>query len=182
MPPQSKDIANSLRRGFDDSISKRRWFDDLTVGESFQTHARTITAAEIIEFAKRYDAQWFHLDEEAAKRESIFGGLSAPGFQTASLAWGMTVDAGFFRDSSIAGLGLQALRWFKPLLAGDSLTVHIKILALRPSQSRPQCGVARILYQAINQKAEVILSFEMDQLLLRRPSASVDAVVRASAI
>ena len=150
------------------SVDKRRWFDDLRVGESFLTHTVVIRENDIIDFARRYDAQWFHLDAEAAKR-SIFGGLSAPGFQTAAMLWGMTVEAGYFRDSSIAGLGLEALRWSKPFLAGDSLTVRVSVLQLRPSASRGDCGVARLRYEGINQRNEVIIAFEMTQLLLRRP-------------
>ncbi|MGD9944836.1 MAG: MaoC family dehydratase [Burkholderiaceae bacterium] len=168
-----------MPRSAEPAADPRRWFDDLRVGENFETHAVTIDAQQIIDFARHYDAQWFHLDAERAQR-SIFKGLSAPGFQTASLLWGLTVAAGYFRDSSIAGLGLDTLRWSRPLLAGDSLKVRITVLALRPSASRPGCGVATLRYEGINQRGEVLIMLEMKQLLLRHAAAPHEAAANES--
>jgi len=103
-----------------------QYFEDLTVGETHDAGPRTVTDEEIIEFAEKYDPQSFHVDREAAA-ESMFGGLAASGWHTASVAMGLLVD-GYFEDVAIGGaLGVDDLRWREPVYAGDELSITVTV-------------------------------------------------------
>ncbi|NHN42891.1 MaoC family dehydratase [Halorubellus sp. JP-L1] len=103
-----------------------QYYEDLTVGETHDAGPRTVTDEEIIEFAEKYDPQSFHVDREAADA-SMFGGLAASGWHTASVAMRLLVD-GYFEDVEIGGaLGVDDLRWRKPVYAGDELSITVTV-------------------------------------------------------
>ena len=103
-----------------------QYYEDLTVGETHDAGPRTVTDEEIIEFAEKYDPQSFHVDREAAN-DSMFGGLAASGWHTASVAMRLLVD-GYFKDVAIGGaLGVDELRWRKPVYAGDELRITVTV-------------------------------------------------------
>lgn len=103
-----------------------QYFEDLEVGETHEAGPRTVTDEEIIEFAEKYDPQSFHVDREAAN-DSMFGGLAASGWHTASTAMRLLVD-GYFKDVAIGGaLGVDDLRWRKPVYAGDELWISVTV-------------------------------------------------------
>lgn len=103
-----------------------QYYEDLTVGETHDAGPRTVTDEEIIEFAEKYDPQSFHVDREAAN-DSMFGGLAASGWHTASVAMRLLV-VGYFKDVKIAGaLGVDDLRWRKPIYAGDELRITVTV-------------------------------------------------------
>lgn len=103
-----------------------QYYEDLTVGETHDAGPRTVTDEEIIEFAEKYDPQSFHVDREAAN-DSMFGGLAASGWHTASVAMRLLVD-GYFKDVAIGGaLGVDDLRWRKPVYAGDELGITVTV-------------------------------------------------------
>lgn len=102
-------------------------FEDLAVGDTYDAGPRTVTAEEIIEFAEKYDPQSFHVDREAADA-SMFEGLAASGWHTASVAMRLLVN-GFFDDVAIGGaLGVDDLRWRKPVYAGDELSISTTVV------------------------------------------------------
>lgn len=108
-----------------------QYFEDLTVGETHDAGPRTVTDEEIIEFAEKYDPQSFHVDREAANA-SMFEGLAASGWHTASVAMRLLVD-GFFDDVAIGGaLGVDELRWRKPVYAGDELSISTTVVDKEP--------------------------------------------------
>lgn len=145
-----------------------RFLDDFTPGQHFHTGGITLTEAEIIDFAWRYDPQPFHLDTGAAER-SPYGGLIASGFQSLALCFRLFIQSGVLTESSMGSPGIDELRWLAPVRPGDTLHCAVEVLEVRPSSSKPDRGIARFKYQALNQRDEVVLSFIVNHLLLRRP-------------
>lgn len=107
-------------------------FDDLKVGQTFKTGTYKVTKDEIIAFAKQYDPQVFHTDEEAAKK-TFFKGLVASGWHTLSLSMRLMVDAKPYGDTPLVGMGGDTLRFSAPVYPDDELHVEAEIKELRPS-------------------------------------------------
>ena len=145
-----------------------RYLDDLTPGQRFTSPGLTLSEAEIIDFAWRYDPQPFHLDVNAAA-ESPYGGLIASGFQSLAICFRLLIQSGVLAESSMGSPGIDELRWLAPVRPGDTLHSEIEVLEVRPSSSRPDRGIARLKYQAVNQRGETVLSFIVNHLLRRRP-------------
>ncbi len=146
-----------------------RYLDDLTPGQRFKSPGLTLTEAEIIDFAWRYDPQSFHLDANAAA-DSPYGGLIASGFQSLAICFRLFIQSGILAESSLGSPGIDELRWLAPVRPGDTLHSEIEVLEVRPSNSKPDRGIARLKYQAINQRGEVVLGFIVNHLLRRRPA------------
>ena len=143
-----------------------RYLDDLTPGQRFTSPGLTLSEAEIIDFAWRYDPQPFHLDANAAA-ESPYGGLIASGFQSLAICFRLFIQSGLLADSSLGSPGIDELRWLAPVRPGDTLHSEIEVLEARPSKSKPDRGIARLRYHAVNQRGEVVLSFIVNHLLRR---------------
>jgi acyl dehydratase len=145
----------------------RLYFEDFTVGEVRPCGSRTLTRDQIVAFAREYDPQPFHVDESAA-RASIYEGLIASGWQTASLCFRLAVDAFIGRTASLGSPGIDELRWLRPVRPGDTITARAEILELRPSRSKPDRGIVRIRYDAHNQRGEHVFSMTGAGLFARR--------------
>lgn len=143
------------------------YLDDLQSGQRFITGGITLTEAEIIDFAWRYDPQSFHLDVNAAA-ESPFGGLIASGFQSLALCFRLFIQGGVLAESSLGSPGIDELRWLAPVRPGDTLHSVVDVLEVRPSASKPDRGIVRMKYQAINQRDEAVLTFIVNHLIKRR--------------
>lgn len=143
--------------------------DDLAPGQRFTSPGLTLTEAEIIDFAWRYDPQPFHLDANAAA-DSPYGGLIASGFQSLAICFRLFIQSGVLAESSMGSPGIDELRWLAPVRPGDTLHSEIEVLEVRPSSSKPDRGIARLKYQAVNQRGETVLSFIVNHLLRRRPT------------
>jgi acyl dehydratase len=117
-----------------------RYVEDLHAGDTFVSPSRTVSADEIVAFAREFDPQPFHVDPEAAKA-TFFGGLVASGWHTAALTMRLMVESGMDLAGGIIGAGIEGLRWPSALKAGESIHVRITILAVRPSKSRPTVGI-----------------------------------------
>lgn len=103
-----------------------QYFEDLEIGETHDAGPRPVTDEEILAFAEKYDPQTFHVDREAAE-QSMFEGLAASGWHTASVAMRLLVD-GYFKDVAIGGaLGVDDLRWRKPVYGGDELRITVAV-------------------------------------------------------
>ena len=99
-----------------------RYFEDFRVGETDALGSHTITEAEIVAFAEKYDPQPFHIDPEAAKA-TIFGGLIASGWHTCAILMRLTVEAAQREQAAAAGSpGIDSCRWLKAVRPGDTLT------------------------------------------------------------
>lgn len=143
-----------------------RYLDDLREGQTFKTNGLTLTEAEIIDFAWRYDPQPFHLDVGQAAL-SPYKGLIASGFQSLALCFRLFIQSGVFLESSLGSPGIDELRWLAPVRPGDTLHCMVDVLEVRPSASKPDRGIARLKYQAKNQHGDTVLSFIVNHLLRR---------------
>ena len=132
------------------------YFEDLTVGDTWESDEYEVTESEIIEFAEQYDPQWFHTDPERAAEESIYGSLIAAGFHTAAISTRLFVDCFLSKTATLGGKGIDKLRWHEPVRPGDRLSIRAEILELEPeTESR---GLARIRIETSNQDGDVALS------------------------
>lgn len=147
----------------------KKFLDDLAAGDKFVTGGVTLTESGIIGFALTYDPQPFHLDAAAAA-ESIYGGLIASGFQVVALAFRLFIQSGMLAGSSMGSPGIDELRWFAPARPGDTLHAEVEVLAVTPSKSKADRGIARLRYTMLNQRREAVSSFIVNHLLLRRPA------------
>jgi acyl dehydratase len=142
------------------------YFEDFAVGRKFVTAGRRVEAAEIVEFATKYDPQPFHLDAEAAKA-SVFGGLAASGWHSAAMMMRLIVDSEFRPAGGIIGGGGE-LQWLKPVRPGDQLHVESEIVELRGSRSRPLQGLVKVRITTLNQHGEPVQTFTPTLLVNRR--------------
>lgn len=134
-----------------------KYFEDVRVGETDTLGAHTITEAEIVAFARKYDPQPFHTDAEAA-RDTIFGGLIASGWHTCAIMMRLSVEAGRRNQTVTTGSpGVDSCRWWKPVRPGDTLTGRSEVLETWPSRSKP-IGFVRSRLEMSNQRDEVVLS------------------------
>src|SRR5271154_7264857 len=122
------------------------YFEDFPLGEILEFGDRHVTAEEIIEFARQFDPQPFHLDAEAA-RGTQAGGLIASGWHTASLLMRMCCDAFVSRSASQGGPGVEELNWVKPVRPGDRLRARRTTLSARVSGSRPAIGLVGFQFE-----------------------------------
>ncbi len=148
-----------------------RYLEDLREGERLESGTHTFTRDEIVAFARQFDPQPFHLDEEAAKA-TPFGGLVASGWHTASVAMRLMVDRMVGELASFGSPGADELRWHIPVRPGDTVTLHLEIREVRPSRSRPDRGSVRVAYELTNQRGEVVLTMIGIGIVARRPPAS----------
>jgi acyl dehydratase len=145
------------------------YLEDFEPGVPYWSPQHTVSEQESIDFARRYDPQYFHLDPVAA-RDSAFGELVCGGFQTASLSWALVQKSGMFDHCALAGIGVDELRWLAPVRPGDTLRCRFALLDWRPSNSKPDRGVARFRYEVIDQEQRSVLTLVITQLLRRRPA------------
>lgn len=146
-----------------------RYWEDYEVGEVRQVGSRTLTADEIKAFAREYDPQIFHLDEEAAKR-THFGGLVASGWQTACIAMRLAVDDFGSPSPSMGSPGMDEIRWLKPVRPGDTLNLRIVTLETRPSGSRTDRGYVKVRYEMTNQTGELVFTMTGTGIIKRKPT------------
>jgi acyl dehydratase len=144
------------------------WFDDLKPGMRFGSGEVTVSKADILRFAREFDPQPFHTDEEAAK-DTILGGLAASGWHTAAIAMNLAVQARPFGRHPLFGAGVDELRWLKPVRPGDRLHLEGEVVELVPSKTKPQ-GVVRIKWTAYNQNGEAVYTFNPIGIVPRRPA------------
>jgi acyl dehydratase len=145
------------------------YLDDLEIGAETYFGSYEVTREEVLEFARKYDPQPFHLSDEAAAK-THFGRLAASGWHTAAMT--MAVIARHVVDQKQAGRGspgIDELRWKKPVFPGDTLHVRSRIVDKRASQSRPEMGSFRSDTTVTNQNDEVVMTFTSIVLILRRP-------------
>jgi acyl dehydratase len=146
-------------------------FEDLVEGGTIELGARTVDAAEIVEFASEFDPQPMHLDEEAGKA-SLLGGLAASGWHTCSIAMRLFCDTILQYTAGEGSPGVDFAEWRKPVLAGDTLTGSITVLEARPMRSRPGLGVIRLRHEIVNQRGELVLVMEHPFMARARTGAA----------
>ena len=143
-------------------------FDRIAIGDLHALGSHTFTAEGIKRFASAYDPQPFHLDHEAGKA-SIFGGLCASGWHTASVMMSLFVstvarEAGERMSRGEPTLrfgpspGFDDLKWLKPIYPGDTVAFSGRVAEKRPSRSRPGWGILSMEVTGTNQAGEPVFS------------------------
>jgi acyl dehydratase len=144
------------------------YFEDVQIGETHRFGRYEVTREEIIEYARQFDPQPFHTDEAAAK-QSMFGGLIASGWHTGAMLMRMINDHAIPGAATTGALGFDDLKWLKPVRPGDVLSVETRVVDKSESRSRPQIGVVRIESRVVDQRGEVKMSLVSLVLYRRRP-------------
>ena len=146
------------------------FFEDFKPGDHFTTGSRSLAEDEIIEFASKWDRQFFHLDAQAAK-ESIFGGLIASGFHTLLTSFDLIVERAVWTDSSQGSPGMEQLRWLKPVRPGDTLTVEFEVVECQPSRKGDR-GYVTWDHRTLNQHGEIVMTWRSTGIHMRDPAAA----------
>ncbi len=144
------------------------FFEDVELGNPDRFGAYEVTRDEVVDFARKYDPQPFHVDEEMAK-QSVFGGLCASGWHTCAMTMRILVD--HMMDQGFAGMGspgVDGIKWKKPVFPGDVLSVSGEVLEKRESESRPNLGLIKSRYQVFNQKDELVMEVVTNAMVLKR--------------
>ena len=147
-----------------------RYFEDLEIGAETYFGSYEVSREEVIEFARKYDPQPFHLSDEAAA-QTHFGRLAASGWHTCAMT--MAVIVRHFSKAPQAGLGspgVDELRWLKPVYPGDTLHVRGKIVEKTPSRSKPELGSFRTQTTVTNQDDVPVMRLTSIVLIRRRPA------------
>jgi acyl dehydratase len=143
------------------------YWEDFKVGDTSWLGEKVVDKEETIAFATAYDPQPFHIDEAAAK-ESFFGGLIASGWHTCAMVMRMMVDS-YLRDSaSLGSPGVENVRWLKPVRPGDTIRAQRRVLETRASQTKPRIGIVKHRWEVFNQHDELVMSMEGYGMFERR--------------
>ena len=143
------------------------YLEDITVGQRFVTKEARVEEAAIKSFARDFDPQPFHTDNEAAK-DSFFGGLAASGWHTAAITMKLLVESGPQLAGGMIGAGGE-LTWPLATRPGDVLHVESEVLAVTPSRSRPERGMVTLRSTTLNQKGEAVQVLTARLLAWKRP-------------
>lgn len=144
----------------------RRYLEDIVEGERLQCPQVTITREDIIEFAKKFDPQPFHTNDDAAK-DSYFGGLIASSLHTLSACTRAVVEAQ--GDVAIlSGVGMDEAKMFTPVRPGDVLSVEAWWTDLKRSRTKPDLGFAGIRCKVINQNGDPVIEYGYRYMLACR--------------
>ena len=149
--------------------NRDRYFEDYTAGETYVLGSVTVDYDEMLEFAKLYDPQNFHIDPERAEA-GPFKGLIASGWFTGAKTMPIYARHYLSDASSMASPGLDDVRWNSPVRAGDELTVRVTIKETKKSRSKPDRGVVKTFIEILNQDDVVVMSIDVVNMIACRPT------------
>lgn len=129
------------------------YFEDFRVGQVFPLGPYHVTRQEILDYAREFDPQDFHLDEDVAKA-SVLGGLAASGWHSCAMLMRMICDGYLNRATGMGSNGLSDVKWLKPVFAGETLTGTMTVLTARVSRSRPDMGILECRWDLMNDRGE----------------------------
>jgi acyl dehydratase len=138
-------------------------FAEFHAGQVIEAGPYLVTDAELLQFAKAYDPQWFHTDPEAAA-EGPFGGLIASGWHTGGIAMRLVTEAALAGSESFASPGLAYVKWPSPVRPGDSLRLVADVIDVRRSEKRTTLGILRWRWRLFNQRELLVLDLEATSL------------------
>ena len=143
------------------------YWEDFTQGKKTELGSKLFEKDNIISFAQKYDPQLFHTNEEKAA-QSIFGGLISSGWQTCAEMMRIICDSYLLETASFGSPGIEKLNWVRPVKPGDKITLFREIKSKRLSKRNKNIGIVIMLFEAKNQKNELVLSMEACQMIARR--------------
>ncbi len=138
-------------------------YNELKVGVVIKHPPIVVQEDEMVDFAKRYDPQWFHVDKAQAE-DGRWGGLIASGWFTCGIAMRMVVDTILCDSESFGSPGLEKLRWLRPVRAGDALRLEASVTSKRVSSSRSDLGIVRWSWRLINQDDQEVLDMDVTNM------------------
>ncbi len=144
------------------------YYEDFAVGRIDELGSVTVTAEEIVEFAREFDPQPFHIDEKAAEG-TRYGGLIASGWHTCGIAMRLIAEGLLARSAALGAPGVEECRWLVPVRPGDTLSVRGVVLDMWPSRSKPM-GFVRRRYEVRNQKGDLVCTLTGPGMFARRPA------------
>jgi acyl dehydratase len=151
-------------------VTKTRYLEDFAVGERWRSEPFALDADEIVAFARANDPQPMHADPERAAA-GPFGSLIASGWQVAARAMTAFIRAGGYGATPMLGIGIDELRWLKPVRPGDRLTVEREVVEVKRSATRPDRGTVRTRVVVRNEAGEAVLSlYSIGRLPARGPA------------
>ena len=145
-------------------------FAEFRAGQVLDAGPTVVDEASIVDFARRWDPQWFHVDPVAAAR-GRFDGLIASGWQTCGIAMRLAVDHFLAGGESFASPGLAYVKWPAPVRPGDSLTLRADVIEVRTAASKPTLGIIRWRWRLVNQSGAEVLDLEATSLFDLSPDA-----------
>ncbi|MBV9718234.1 MAG: MaoC family dehydratase [Candidatus Eremiobacteraeota bacterium] len=149
--------------------ARDRFFEDYHPGAAGEYGPITIDESEILEFGRRYDPQYLHVDRERADR-GLYGGLIASGWQTMATAMRLFVDNFLPDGASLGSPGVDELRWLRPVRPGDALRLRVTVVSTRVSKTKPDRGLVETSLEIVNQADEVVATMRAVNFIKRRPS------------
>ena len=151
------------------------YWEDFAQGSVREFGGKTVTRKEVLAFAREFDPQPFHLDDEAAAAHPMFGRLAASGWHTGAMVMRMMCDAYLTKAASLGSPGLDKLQWLKPVYPGDELHVRLTVLEARPLHSKPHIGLVKSRWETfarrLNSDDEAVLLMEGWGMFRRRDVA-----------
>lgn len=145
-----------------------RYFEDFAAGDVSELDRYEVTQEEILEFARRYDPQPFHVDDDAAAA-GPFAGLAASGWHTAAMFMRLFVDGILSDSASLGSPGVEQLRWMAPVRPGDVLTGRVQVVETYPSERRADRGTVITESEVLNQDGVVVMTMRARGFFRRRP-------------
>ena len=147
------------------------YFEDFRVGETIEMGRRLVDRDEVIRFAKEFDPQPFHVDEAAAK-DSFFGGLIASGWHTVSMVMRMMCDSYLLDSASLGSPGVDNVKWLHPVRPGDTIRATRTVMEARTSKSKPDVGIVKSRWEVYNQDEVLVMTMEgYGMFRVRNPGA-----------
>ena len=151
-----------------------QFYEDIAVGQQSAFGHYEVTREEVIDFARKYDPQPFHLDDEAAAK-THFGRISASGWHTCAMTMSMLVaNLTANKQAGLGSPGVDELRWKKPVYPGDTLRCETEVIEKRRSASRPEMGVYRSRVRVLNQDDVPVMTFISNGLIRTRDPEGTD--------
>lgn len=143
------------------------WLDDIKVGARFETEKYEVSHEDIVNFARQFDPQSFHLSDQAAA-ETFFEGLAASGWHTAAITMRLLVTSGFSIATGIIGASVE-VAWPSPTRAGDVLHVELTVENVKVSASQPDRGFVTVTYNTTNQEGKTRQRTTANLLVFKKP-------------
>lgn len=134
-----------------------RYFEDFEISESWTSKSVVLSEDDIIRYARENDPQPIHTDPEKAA-QSRFGSVIASGWQIAALSMRLFIEGGGYGDTPVVGMGIDELRWRKPVRPSDRLHVSREVVGTERSRSNPRFGIIRTKVTVRNQKDEEVMT------------------------
>ena len=148
-----------------------RYFEDIEVGETHDLGSYVAEREELLSFARRYDPQPIHTNPEVA-RETIFGGLIASGWHTASSCMALMVDGFLSETATLGSFGLDELRWRTPVRPGDTIEAEVEVLETTVSGSRDDRGYVQNVVRAENDDDEEVIYWRATNIFVTGAAAN----------